>query len=153
MLGHKAEVGATGVAGGADACARGAYRAVERGAGVGREAMMCNDCGNWTSNERYCGPCKMKAQRRTLGAARAGASPPALFAPTTREIPPPAKPSTAEVVAWLTERCPHCVSPYTGNVEMEMPRDGRAFVELIGQAIEHGRSLEPRMEEDRKSVV
>jgi hypothetical protein len=76
-----------------------------------------------------------------------GASKPEVFnSSTTREIPPP-KYAHAEVVAWLTERCPSRVSPYSGHLEMEMPKTGTAFVELIAAAIEHGRSLGPRLEE------
>lgn len=93
----------------------------------------------------YCALNQIHGQEKPELLARPPAKP-TLYQPTTREIPPP-KYAHPEVVAWLTERCPSRVSPYSGHMEMEMPRTGTAFVELIAAAIEHGRSLGPRLDE------
>lgn len=103
--------------------------------------MICSDCGELTINGGRCYSCEMKARaQRRLDQEWAQN-------PLVRQLAPPPTYQNPEVVAWLTERCPSRVSPYSGHLEMEMLKTGTAFVELIAAAIEHGRSLGPRMEE------
>lgn len=100
-------------------------------------AMTCQDCGTLTINGPRCYQCEVKAKVLRDSRLLRGDS------PTVREMPGP-KYAHPEVVAWLTERCPSRVNDYSGHLEMEMPKSGVAFVELVAAAIEHGRSLGPR---------
>lgn len=109
--------------------------------------MNCKACGALTINGELCYPCQMKAVAKRREDLQWQQNPLVRPLPASAAMAKGPKYDNPEAVAWLMERCPNRISPITQHVEMEMPKTGVAFVELIAAAIEHGRSLGPRLEE------